>query len=714
MAPSRQLTAEALIAAPRRSAAIPNRDGTLALYTVSTHCFEEHKTRKELRVMNLVSGQSEQLSDDQDVYDGVWIPGTDADVLYLKSTSEGLTEVYVASGADTAIEHYLAATISAPVEKLKLRRLRGGSVAFVVAGLASEDGSLYNEKKDVKWSSGQVFDTVHVQIWNTLYKDFKYALWYGMLTVTDRRWSLSGELQNVVNGVQLEAPFGMYNTWKALDNFDICDAGIAFVARDLTRTWHEAESVSFPYFLPIDSFAAPPTQKPYRIPLPAGSGLGAGFNVRLSQDGSTFGFLHDSNDDPCNVQLFIASINTDGTFEEFRQVHDVQHEGFDPPSRFEFAGSADSIIIERQQHGRIALAQVHLGRGEKPRVFLISGAISDFHPLKEGGHDLLLVSSSSFVESSLWRTVSVAGENTFSTLSSLTENGVNWGLSPDMVTEFWYEGTHGVQIHSWMLLPPGFDKTSPCPWILLPHGGPESAWKDSWSTRWNAAYLAAQGYVVVCPNIAGSKGYGIEFTRRVQNEWAGTAFTDLLLLINHLEKLPWLDQGKAVIAGASYGAYLISWMMGHDVIQKFCCAVWHAGRFDLPTSLLQADLVKWDSAFGGAPFFWERERDIEKFNPATPERLRNWAKAPPTLVCHGQKDYRCPWGDGVATFKTLQRLGVRSRLLTFPDEGHWILGRENARLWLQNITDWIKMCVDGEITSRGTAWPGVRIDTSTS
>ncbi|KAJ6446855.1 tRNA wybutosine-synthesizing protein [Purpureocillium lavendulum] len=638
------LTAEALLGAPRRSAAVPNDDGTLALYTQSTHSFADGgSTRAEVRVMDLGIRSSALFSDDDKVHDAVWIPGARDQILYLVSADRGSTHVFAGSARNDSMEHHLVAEIEAPVRNLKLAGLSGDKVAFVVTGLADDAGSLFNEESEDKRSSGRIFDTSHVHVWNAFYKPHRYALWYSVLVPSDGKWKLAGTLHNAIPNVPLEAPFGMYNTYDPLDNFDICERGIAFTARDFTRTWADAESVSFPYFLPLDSFSAPPSQHPRRINVPPKYGPGASTNVRIAPGGLAFGFLHEDNADPANARLFISSLEGKSSFGEGALITEVEEVGRDPISNFEFAGCASSLVVQRQHHGRDVLVRVELGTGTEHRPLFTGGSVKAFHPLHAGNPDTLLVSSSSFVESSLWQLVSADASSNPIVVSSLAGCGAEWGLSPDMATEFWYEAADGMQVQSWMVTPPDFDK-------------------------------------------------------RVNDEWAGVAFDDLLRLIDHIERsMPWLDTTKAVIAGASYSAYLISWMMGHEVITKFKGIVWHSGRFDMPVSLLQADLPKQDANFAGTPYFWENEAGVEKFNPASADRVRNWARAPPTLVVHGQKDYRCPWLDGLATFKVLQRLGVRSRFLTFPDEGHWILGKENARLWLQTILEWMDRCVNGEI-----------------
>ena len=159
--------------------------------------------------------------------------------------------------------------------------------------------------------------------------------------------------------------------------------------------------------------------------------------------------------------------------------------------------------------------------------------------------------------------------------------------------------------------------------------------------------------------------------------------------MGYLENLPYIDMDRAVLAGASYGGYMLSWMFGHDIIRKFSCTIWHDGIYNLPAFLIMTDISCSQPDFNGAPFSWVNTKDLEAWNPARPERLAKWKNVPPTLVIHSEKDYRCPITEGLAAFKTLQSQGVTSRFLTFPDECHFVLNPENALVWNKTVFEWM-------------------------
>jgi dipeptidyl aminopeptidase/acylaminoacyl peptidase len=176
----------------------------------------------------------------------------------------------------------------------------------------------------------------------------------------------------------------------------------------------------------------------------------------------------------------------------------------------------------------------------------------------------------------------------------------------------------------------------------------------------------------------------------IYRSWGGAPLKDLERLMDYLPNLPYLDWEKATIAGGSYGGYLISWMNSHPIIKSFACSIWHDGIFNLPTFLLATDYQTWMPDFNGPPYPWINNDDLEKWNPAKPSLLKNWKHAPPTLVIHSEKDYRCPMTEGLAVYKTLQGLGVPSRFLTFPDENHFVLKHENALVWNRTVFEWME------------------------
>ncbi|MBV8811579.1 MAG: S9 family peptidase [Acidobacteriaceae bacterium] len=243
-------------------------------------------------------------------------------------------------------------------------------------------------------------------------------------------------------------------------------------------------------------------------------------------------------------------------------------------------------------------------------------------------------------------------------------------------------GTDGAQIESFIVKPPDFNSASKYPALMAIHGGPEGDWGESWSYRWNAQVFAGAGYVVILPNPHGSVGYGQSFTDAVNGDWGGRAYDDLMAIADYVGNLPYVDKSRMVAAGASYGGYMIDWILGHT--DRFKALVSHAGVFDLRSDALTTEELwfpKWE--FQGLP--WENPDLYNKWSPSM--YVKNFKT--PTLVTHGEMDFRVPIGQGQQLFTSLQEMKVPSTLIQFPDEGHWILKPQNSRFWYGAVIDWL-------------------------
>ncbi|KAL7947812.1 Alpha/Beta hydrolase protein [Trichoderma barbatum] len=688
-----KLTADVLLSDPRRGPAVPNRDGTHALYTVSAHILGD-KTTHEFRVLDIKTGNSTQLSNDSRVHDAVWIPTTQLDVLYLRSADKGRTQVMVVSAGDVAGEHYLAAEIDAPVSNLKLKALDNGSVAFVVTGLVGDSG-LYNQEAAQRGSTARVYDA-EIPIWNASCRPNRCSLWYNELVLCDGRWTLQGQLFNLIDDIDLEAPSRMYSDVPCND-FDICRDGIAFSSRNLRERGPDGSPAASIYFARLDSFSLPPDGMPRQVFIPTSFEPASVTNVRFTPDASSIGFLYTAHEDPYNTRLFLASVFSLDAFDVFSLVTCADDEDQNPPRAFEFAGSSDSVILRSHQLGHEALSLLMLQDGAKPTVFFTGSSCSAFYPLTDGKWDFLLTTSSNFIDSSLWQIVNVSEASVVRTISSATKNGAKFGLSIDMVTDFWYEGANGNFVHCWMIRPRDFDESKEYPWVLVPHGSPAMAWNNEWSTTTNFAAWAAQGYVVLLPNITGSSGYGLEFTRRIRSQRGDKSFQDLLSLVAYLEDVPYLDKAKATVVGSSCAAYLVNKMLGHDVAKKFCCAVYQSGTIDPPVSTSNKEPVfdNFDRLDRSYPY--ENPETVYENDMARSTFFYGWKNAPPTLIIHGEKDKQCSITEALTAFNSLQAQGVPSRLLTFPDEGHVATKPENTVMCYDVAMDWVKKCVDGDV-----------------
>jgi dipeptidyl aminopeptidase/acylaminoacyl peptidase len=251
------------------------------------------------------------------------------------------------------------------------------------------------------------------------------------------------------------------------------------------------------------------------------------------------------------------------------------------------------------------------------------------------------------------------------------------------VEETWFTGAAGAKVHAMIVKPPQFEAGKKYPMILLIHGGPQGAWNNGWSYRWNPQLFAAPGYVVVMVNPRGSTGYGQKFVDEISGDWGGKVYTDLMNGVDHVIKQGYVDPERIGAAGGSYGGYMVNWILGHNQNKRFKALVSHAGVYNL------------ESMYGATEELWFTEWEFKGTPWTNPALYQKWSPHKfaanfntPTLVIHGELDYRVPVGEGLQLFTALQRRGVPSKLVYYPDEGHWVLKPQNSELWYKSVHEW--------------------------
>jgi dipeptidyl aminopeptidase/acylaminoacyl peptidase len=252
---------------------------------------------------------------------------------------------------------------------------------------------------------------------------------------------------------------------------------------------------------------------------------------------------------------------------------------------------------------------------------------------------------------------------------------------------FWFKGAHNDKVQGFLVKPPNFDASKKYPVKFLIHGGPQGAWGDDWSYRWNPELFAANGYVVIMINFHGSTGYGQKFIDAINGDWGGAPFEDLMKGLDYAEEhYAFIDKSRECALGASYGGYMINWILGHT--DRFKCLVSHDGMFNAESAWGSTEELWFnDWEFKGTPY--DNRESYQKWSPH--QYAKNFKT--PTLVVHGQRDYRLDVSEGFQLFTTLQMEGVPSKMLYFPDEGHWVLKPQNSRLWYETVNEWVDQWV---------------------
>jgi len=252
---------------------------------------------------------------------------------------------------------------------------------------------------------------------------------------------------------------------------------------------------------------------------------------------------------------------------------------------------------------------------------------------------------------------------------------------------FWFDGAEGTKVQAMLIRPPKFDAAKKYPMLVLLHGGPQTMWSDAWGYRWNAEVFSAPGYVTLMINRRGSTGYGQKFTDEITNDWGGKAYVDVMDGVDFaLKKYAFIDGTKMAAAGGSYGGYMADWIATHN--GRFKAIISHAGVYDKVAMYATEEL-------------WFEEHDLQGMPWSNPESYRKWGPVTyagelgkfktPTLVICGERDYRVPYTQSLEFFSALQRQGVPSKLVVFPDEGHWVLKPQNSQFWYKTFLDWLAL-----------------------
>jgi len=351
--------------------------------------------------------------------------------------------------------------------------------------------------------------------------------------------------------------------------------------------------------------------------------------------------------------------------------------GFDQwVSSFAWAPDSDTIYFTAPEHG---LQPVFKTSVSKPKVEKVLAGMNDEVQVTPDGKSLLLTRNSLTQPTEIYRVAVPEG-----TLTQLTHanDALIAELDMNPAESVNTPGALGAKIQSLLVKPPAFDPNKKYPAIVLVHGGPQSAWDDAWSYRWNAQMFAAHGYVVIMTNFHGSTGYGQEFVEEISGDWGGACFQDVMMATDYLESLPYVDKNHVGAAGASFGGYMIDWIAGHT--NRFKALVSHDGVYDSRSMYGETEEIWFDEREHQGPP-WIKREVYEKSSPSN--HVQNIET--PMLLVQGALDYRVPDGQAFQLFTALQRRGVPSRLLYFPDEGHWVLKPQNSQLWYKTVLGWL-------------------------
>lgn len=504
-------------------------------------------------------------------------------------------------------------------------------------------------------STGRVYDRVFVRHWDT-WKDGRRSHLF-VLPVTGE-----GEPVDVMRGMDADTPSKPFG---GRDEFTFTPDGkeLVFTARDVGRS--EAWSTDFDlYRVPADGSAPP-------ICLTA-ENEAWDCCPSFSPGGKTLAYL--------------AMARPGYESDRFRVVlrswangdERVLTDSWDrSPSGFCWSGDGTSIYATAANLGQKSLFAIDVERGAV-NVVLKEGYMTS--PSDAGGK---IISARNDLKSPN-EIYSVRPDGSGAT--QLTHVNADQLAATRMgdFEQFTFRGWNDEPVHAYVVRPVGFDPTRKYPVAFLIHGGPQGSFGNRFHYRWNPQTYTGAGYAAVMVDFHGSVGYGQAFTDSIRGDWGGKPLEDLQKgLAAALERYPWLDGDRVGALGASYGGYMVNWIAGNWP-DRFRCLVNHDGNLDERAAYYNTEELwfpEWDHV--GTP--WDNPQGYEKHNPVN--HVRNWRT--PMLVIHGAQDYRVVDTQGLATFNALQRRGIPSRLLYFPDENHWVLKPHNSILWHDTVIDWL-------------------------
>jgi len=345
---------------------------------------------------------------------------------------------------------------------------------------------------------------------------------------------------------------------------------------------------------------------------------------------------------------------------------------------FVVAPDDTTIWIAAGENARTHLYTVPAGGGEPKRV-VQGGNIGSI----QAGRDFVVFTMSSLVAPPEVFRAGADGRG----VTPLTRSNEAWlqqvtFSQPESLTV----NAGGGPVQYWLIKPPNFDPAKQYPVVFLIHGGPQGVWGDAWSTRWNPSLWAAQGWIVAAPNPSGSTTFGQQMTDRISGDWAGRVMTEIDGVVAAVGRMPFSDNARMGIAGASYGGYAVNWILGQQP-DRYKAAVSHDGVFNLESMSLATEelwFTEWE--FGGRA--WD-PKAREQFATVSPHLYAHRIKTP-TLIITNELDFRVPVDQGLQMFTALRRNGVPSEALVFPDEGHWVLKAVNSRVWHDAVFGWLR------------------------
>ncbi|KAJ2846657.1 dipeptidylpeptidase [Coemansia brasiliensis] len=602
------------------------------------------------------SGSSRRM----DASEPVWLSSDTLGFITTDAKSHTSTLYSVRTSGKHKSKPHAVFTAPVPISDVQYNE-KSGILAFtaqVYKNSSLEETAKLDAKEQERADTAMVYDELWVRHWDTFVTDKLPQIHTLKLVSKSHKFKPHGMPQNIIRNTE--------GRLEASSSFVFSPNGrqVAFVAKR-PGTDYAWRTTSYVYVADVDGSVAVPINP---------DGGGASASPTFSADGSRIAYLQ------MNAPAYEADRNQIKVYNvKDKSTVDVAADWDRSPSELLWADD-NTLLATYNEYGRNKLAKVDIATGT------LTPLVSD-HSIgsmqQMPAQNEIMVSYSAFdLPTDLYRVSIEDGQMTRITRMN-PQLGTDVYLSPSEDVEF--TGADDDTIHGFILHPPNFDPEQKYPLAYVIHGGPQSSFTDSWSTRWNLNIFAAAGFVTVAMDFQGSTGYGQNFTDAIRNQWGGKPFESLMLSLEQLlDSHPYIDQNRLTALGASYGGYQINWINAHTT--AFKALVNHDGMFSTISTYYSTDELYFpETEFEGVPFDKEARENYERWSPE--RNVRNWKT--PTLVIHSEKDYRLVVSEGLSTFTALRRQGVPARFLYYPDENHWVLKPANSLRWHHEVLSWI-------------------------
>ncbi len=657
-AQSTAFTPDDLVRLKRVSDPQVSPDGRYVAYVVAETNLEADNRRSDLWLIDLTASDAAPRRLTQNpANDSSPRWSADNKFIYFLSSRSGSSQVWrlpLAGGEATQVTDYprdVGALAVAP---------SGSRIAVSMEVLPDCDPKCTQGKLDAKEkskTSGRTYDQLFIRHWDT-WSDGTRSHLFSAPIGADGKAGTPVDLTRTLDADVPSKPFGGDEEWT----FSPDGARILFTARIAGRM--EAWSTNFDlYEVRTDGSLEP-------VVLTA-QNKAWDTQPRVLKDGNLVYLAMDRpgfESDRFHVEL------RDSASGNRRALTDKWDRSID---RLGIAGDGRTLLATTDDIGQHPLFSIDVKSGT-PRKIADAGYVSEYSAAK----DIVVYAAASLGAPPDLYVTRTNGSNT-RRLTHANQDILGQRAMSEY-EQFSFKGWNDETVYGHVMKPFGFTPGQKYPVAFIIHGGPQVAFGNAWSYRWNPQVWAGHGYGVVFIDFHGSPGYGQKFTDSISGDWGGKPLEDLQKgLAAAVAKYDWLDGNNACAAGASYGGFMINWIAGNWA-DRFKCLVNHDGIFDARTMYYSTEELWFDEWEHGGPYF-EVPQNFEKFNPSA--HVKQWRA--PMLVIHGEKDFRVPLEQGISTFTALQRRGIESRFLVFPNENHWVLRPNNSLLWHKTVFDWL-------------------------